>query len=415
MSGLSHHKRKLAHIGLLMLLSCFSFHCDSESDLSFSESGGTYNHDIFVDISLDSDSALSCSESSDDSTIYYTTDGSEPDPYSSSVYNGPIQISGDGTSMTIVAATFDSDGNIDQYNYESYYIDYSYTGNGGTGDSSIDGTGSSAKFSTPGMITYDGAGNLYVADKINGSIRRVNTTTGVVKTVAGSPSNYGSHDGTGTGASFNIPEGIVYYNSTLYVSENLFVDHIRQISVPEFSVTTIAGGINGFQDGSPSSSQFDMPIGLSYTGGKLYIADRGNNRIRAYTASSVTTVTTSVSSPIGITTDDTNLYVTDSHEIHKIVISTGVISNIAGDSSIGSSDGIGTSAGFDNPSGIAYANGHLYVADTGNHAIRDIEISSRSVTLFAGSISEAGTANGIGTAARFNSPYGICTTAHICM
>ncbi|HNX60478.1 MAG TPA: chitobiase/beta-hexosaminidase C-terminal domain-containing protein, partial [Spirochaetota bacterium] len=129
MSGFSHCKRKIVHIGFLILLSCLAVRCDSDSDLKFSESGGTYNHDIFVDLSLDTDSALSCAGSSESSTIYYTTDGSEPNPNTSNSYYGPIKVSGDGTVMTISAATFNSDNTIDQYAYETYTISYSDTGN----------------------------------------------------------------------------------------------------------------------------------------------------------------------------------------------------------------------------------------------------------------------------------------------
>ncbi|HNX59319.1 MAG TPA: hypothetical protein PKK43_09475, partial [Spirochaetota bacterium] len=283
------------------------------------------------------------------------------------------------------------------------------TGYGGEGDNSIDGIGSSAKFDTPGMVTCDGSGNLYVADYKNRCIRIVNTTTGSVKTVAGSTSNYVEKDGIGVNAGFEFPMGICYNASTLYVSEASVYHTIRKISIPDYRVLTIAGHDSGFSDGSPLSARFFTPFDLVYAGDQLYITDYSNNRIRVYTPFSVSTFTTAVSSPIGITTDNTNLYVTDSHEIHKIVISSGAISVIAGSPSSGITDGTGISAYFNTPSGIAYANGHLYVADTGNHAIRDIDISSRNVSLFTGSVSEAGTANGVGTAARFYSPYGICT------
>ena len=81
----------------------------------------------------------------------------------------------------------------------------------------------------------------------------------------------------------------------------------------------------------------------------------------------------SFKSPNGITTDGTNLYVTEgNHRIRKIVISTGVVTTLAGSSS-GSTDATGTSASFNNPIGITTDGTNLYVTDTNNHRIRKIE------------------------------------------
>ncbi len=78
--------------------------------------------------------------------------------------------------------------------------------------------------------------------------------------------------------------------------------------------------------------------------------------------------------PKGITTDGTNLYVADynNHRIRKIVISTGVVTTLAG-SSLGSTDATGTSASFSRPAGITTDGTNLYVADMNNHRIRKIE------------------------------------------
>ena len=116
--------------------------------------------------------------------------------------------------------------------------------------------------------------------------------------------------------------------------------------------------------------------------------------------------------PQGITTDGTNLYVTDSenHLIRKIVISTGVVTTLAGTGSSGSANGTGTSASFYAPYGITTDGTNLYVADVSNHLIRQIVISTGVVTTLAGTGS-IGWANGTGTSASasFNYPYGITT------
>jgi len=79
--------------------------------------------------------------------------------------------------------------------------------------------------------------------------------------------------------------------------------------------------------------------------------------------------------PRAITTDGTNLYVADkgNHLIRKIVISTGVVTTVAGTGSSGSANGTGTSASFYNPYGITTDGTNLYVADQINHLIRKIE------------------------------------------
>ena len=83
----------------------------------------------------------------------------------------------------------------------------------------------------------------------------------------------------------------------------------------------------------------------------------------------------SFNSPYKITTDGTNLYVADSynHLIRKIVISTGAVTTVAGTGSSGSANGTGTSASFNYPRGITTDGTNLYVADTINHLIRQIE------------------------------------------
>jgi hypothetical protein len=113
-------------------------------------------------------------------------------------------------------------------------------------------------------------------------------------------------------------------------------------------------------------------------------------------------------SPQGITTDGTNLYVTSLNLIRKIVISTVVVTTVAGTGSSGSSNGTGTSASFDEPEGITTDGTNLYVADTKNHLIRKIVISSGVVTTVAGTGS-SGSSNGTGTSASFNEQKGITT------
>jgi hypothetical protein len=249
---------------------------------------------------------------------------------------------------------------------------------------STDATGTSASFNGPIGITTDGT-NLYVADR-NHRIRKIVISTGVVTTLAGS--SEGSTDATGTSASFNNPNGITTDGTNLYVAEQS--NHrIRKIVISTGVVTTLAGSSSGSTDATGTSASFNNPIGITTDGTNLYVADYNNHRIRKIVISTgvVTTLagsssgstdatgtSASFNSPYGITTDGTNLYVVDenNHRIRKIVISTGVVTTLAG-SSLGSTDATGTSASFSRPAGITTDGTNLYVADMNNHRIRKIE------------------------------------------
>jgi len=260
----------------------------------------------------------------------------------------------------------------------------------GTGSSgSANGTGTSASFNIPHAITTDGT-NLYVADHDNHLIRQIVISTGVVTTVAGTGSS-GSANGTGTSASFNYPRGITTDGTILYVADNS--NHlIRKIVISTGAVTTLAGtGSSGSANGTGTSASFNAPEGITTDETILYVADTSNNLIRQIVISTgvVTTVAGTGSSgsangtgtsasfnlPQGITTDGTNLYVTENnnHTIRQIVISTGVVTTVAGTGSSGSANGTGTSASFSSPYGITTDGTNLYVADMSNHLIRKIE------------------------------------------
>jgi hypothetical protein len=116
--------------------------------------------------------------------------------------------------------------------------------------------------------------------------------------------------------------------------------------------------------------------------------------------------------PGGIVSDGTSLYVTDQYNnnIRKIDIATGTVTTLAGSTYgiSGNINGTGTAALFNGPAGICMVGGNLYVADNGNHTIRQVAISTGAVTTFAGS-SAGGNVDNTGTAASFSSPIRICT------
>jgi len=294
---------------------------------------------------------------------------------------------------------------------------------------SADGTAALARFSFPFGITTDGT-NLYVADTYNNTIRKIVISTGAVTTIAGTAGTTGSADATGAAATFLSPTGITTDGANLYVTD-YGNSTIRKIVISTGAVTTIAGtaGSTGSADGTGAAATFNAPAGITMDGTNLYVADYGNRTIRKIVISTgaVTTIAgtagalgsadgtgaaATFSNPFGITTDGTNLYVADSSysTIRKIVISTGAVTTIAGTAgTTGSADGTGAAATFFYPLGITTDGTNLYVADTDNHTIRKIVISTGAVTTIAGTAGATGSADATGAAATFFYPAGITT------
>lgn len=299
---------------------------------------------------------------------------------------------------------------------------------GGSGN--VDDTGTAARFDYPSRIASDGAGNLYITDTNNSTIRKIVVATGAVTTLAGSPGVYGSSDGTGSAARFGLPYSIAYDGSAnLYVGDN---NTIRKIVVATGAVTTLCGsaGMAGSTDGIGSVARFSLPQGIAADGaGSVYVADSNNHTIRKIVVATGTVTTLAGSPgasgttdgtagaarfnlPQGITADGAgNLYVADtnSHTIRKVVAATGAVTTLVGSpGASGSSDGVGSTARFDLPQGIAVDSaGDLYVMDTNSSTLRKVVVSTRTVTTLAGSAGVSGSSDGTGTAARFSRPQGV--------
>lgn len=298
---------------------------------------------------------------------------------------------------------------------------------------SADGTGTDAEFYQPYGITTDGT-NLFVTDRRNNTIRKIVIATGEVTTLAGSPGLWGTTDGTGTDARFAEPTGITTDGTNLYVSDK-GSDSIRKVVIATGEVSTLAGGTNGSLDGTGTAAQFDEPYGITTDGMNLYVADSQNNTIRKIVISTgvVTTLAGDASDtwpygsddgmgtaalfyePRGITTDGTNLYVADSmnNTIRRIVIATQEVTTLAGTAGVyDAADGMGAAASFRRPVGITSDGTNLYVADYENYLIRKIVIATGEVSTLAGAATLTGTTDATGADARFNQPSGVTTDGH---
>ncbi len=293
---------------------------------------------------------------------------------------------------------------------------------------SADGTGAAARFAVPVAVATDVSGNVYSADSDRGTIRKI-TPAGVVTTLAGTPGIYGSADGTGAAARFFGLSGLATDASgNVYVADYLN-NTIRKIT-PTGVVTTLAGtaGTSGSADGTGSAARFDNPRGVATDAdGNVYVADNYNETIRKITPAGVVTTLAgkrigadgtgaeaSFDAPRGVATDASgNVYVADwyNHTIRKIT-KDGVVTTLAGTAGVsGSADGTGSEARFFLPYGVATdASGNVYVGDYSNNTIRKITPSG-VVTTLAGTAGTSGSADGTGAAARFNLPTGVATDA----
>lgn len=228
----------------------------------------------------------------------------------------------------------------------------------------LEGNSLSAKFNFPTSVCKDHLGNVYVADNGNHRIRKI-SSDGMVTTLAGGIQGFAN--GNGAQAKFNSPFGVcVDTNGNVYVADK-GNNKIRKIT-PDGIVTTFAGSTLGFGDGTGTQARFNTPFGICIdTNGTLYVADYGNQKVRKITQS-------------------------------------GVVTTLAG-STQGFSDGLGNQAKFNYLRGICVdLNNNVYVADYNNHKIRKIT-QNGLVTTIAGSVE--GYVNGLGSQAQFSYPSGI--------
>jgi sugar lactone lactonase YvrE len=287
---------------------------------------------------------------------------------------------------------------------------------------SDDGTGAAARFSRPSGVVVDGTGNVLVADTDNDAIRQI-TPGGVVTTLAGTAGSCGSSDGTGGGARFCFPCDVAADSAGNIFVADTQSSIIRRIS-PTGVVTTFAGTPgSGSVDDAGNPAYFMQPRGLAVDGaGNIIVADTDNGIIRRITSTGVVTTLAGVANlprftngppafhlPRGVVVDVSgNIFVAVSgaHAIRKVT-STGAITTLAGGGTPGSADGAGTSASFNGPYGIAVdGTGTLFVAEYGNHTIRKVTQTGVTTTL-AGTAGLSGSDDGSGTAARFTYPHAL--------
>jgi len=255
-------------------------------------------------------------------------------------------------------------------------------------------TGISASFNQPWGVAYDPNGYIYVSDFSGNTIRKISTTAPyAVTTLAGSGVR-AEVNGTGTGASFKNPNGLVFDGSTYLYVTDYDGNTIRKINVSNGAVTTIAGtGAASESDNTTGIlATFNAPDGIAYDGsGYLYVTDGLGNTIRKVSTTAPYPVTTIVASsagllnPEGIALDASgNLQVADAgNTIVKTITTTGTIITLAGDGIWNEKDAVGTQAEFYGPYAVASdKSGNLLIGDNQgtSSTIRKITLTGYTIS-----------------------------------
>lgn len=249
---------------------------------------------------------------------------------------------------------------------------------------SADGINVLARFNAPEGVALSPDGSFgLVADTKNHTIRKLESVTASAATLAGGAGQTGSADGAGSLARFNNPTGIaISSDGSFALVVDQFNNTIRRIEIAAGTVSTFAGhtGSFGSSNGVGTAARFGMPYGIAM----------------------------SRDDKVAVVTDTFN------HTIRKIDIATRAVTTLAGTpGSSGASDGVGAAARFGLPRGIALsADGAVaLVADTDSYTLRKIVVATGQVTTLAGSPGQAGSADGVGAAARFSFAFGVALRA----
>ena len=274
---------------------------------------------------------------------------------------------------------------------------------------------------------------IYVSEAQGHRIRALDRATLKVWTVVGAYGVSGTADGGGSNAKFNSPGGLVVSGNMLYVADTMN-HNIRSIDVTNpgnENTQTRAGsstGLTGMVNDVAQQARFHEPTGLAMRGSTLYVSDALNHAIRAVDTTNwaVTTVAGSLTSTMGyadgvgtlarfkepkslaISASDI-MYISD--DLNKLIRTLDLVTldvgTLCGSLGVaGSADGIGASAQFDTPAGLAIDGSTLYVGDLGS-AIRAVNIDTQEVITYAGRMYSPAHADGSLDVARFTEPAGL--------
>jgi len=310
---------------------------------------------------------------------------------------------------------------------------HNVVGTGASGYSGDGGPATKAKLNLPASLTFDRQGNLYISDRANHRVRKVNKK-GIITTIAGNGTGGFSGDGgPATQASLNLPSGLVVDNKgNLYIADRSN-NRVRVINSKGIIKTFAGNGKNGYHgDNMPAlKATLDKPFGLALDkDNNLYIADRGNNRIRKvdysglissvagdggfyYIGDNGPAYRASIAGPTGVVVDDKgNVIIADRQNNRiRMVDKQGMIRTIMG---TGHQDYNGDSelareTNLHLPFSVALdKNGDILVIDRSHYRIRKLIMKGSKVTTIAGNgVKQFGGDGGPSQGAHLEFPHGI--------
>jgi len=312
--------------------------------------------------------------------------------------NGPA-LSAEIDFVTDLAV--DNSGNIylaDYFNYEVRKIDSSgmmtaFAGGLLYGFYS-DGVPATTDVILPYSVAFDGSSNLYIsdADANNVGVRRVDLSSGLIYTVAGSGElGFTGDGGAALSAELDYPAGLAIGGGVVYFAD---VENARVRKIANYTINTVAG--TGIRDNGPATNAFlNFPEGVTIDAtGDILVADSGNAEARQFKAGgNINSVGQLLEgAPYGVAVDQAgNFYLTDEQPLfpsenpHILKVAPGgTTSVIAGNGPDGFSgdDGPATLAVLNTPQGVAVDGaGNIYVADYGNHRVRKIDTTGTINTI----------------------------------
>lgn len=281
---------------------------------------------------------------------------------------------------------------------------------------SADGTGTQARFMSPSGVAVDANGTVWVADSFNHSIRKI-TTAGVVSTFAGLAGTSGYVNGNGSAARFSVPMSIAVDTAgAVYVQDQMNAA-LRKVTPAADVSTLISGGTAGLRF-SVAAGAANVAYAISTDYHAIYKVDGSTVSVLAGKPGRAAHLDATggqalFDGPQGVVVAaDGSLRVVDGGGTVRAVSAEGVVTTVAGSSVYsGYADGVGIDARFSNPRGAAIdAGGNVYVADSTGHTIRKMSPGG-TVTTLAGLAGTEGSADGAGTAARFSYPQGVAVDA----
>ena len=345
--------------------------------------------------------------------------------------NGTAGFSGDGGPATAAqlnvfgggGVAVDSAGNVyiaDDLNHRIRKVDTSgtistFAGNGTAGFSGDGGPATAARLTLPTDVAVDNAGNVYIVDRGNFRVRKVDTL-GTITTIAGDGTFgvFGGDGGPATSAQLFLPGGVAADNAgNVYIADT-HNERIRKVDTSG-TITTIAGdGDFGFTgDGGPATSAQVSPSDVALdSAGNVYIAGGGGRIRKVDTLGTITTIAgDGTFSTSDVALDNAgNVYIVAIDNLIRKVDTLGTISTFAGNGTAGFSGdgGPATAARLDFPSGIAVDTaGNVYIADRFNHRIRKVDTSGTITTIAGDGTFGFGGDGGPAFAAQLRSPQDV--------